>query len=293
MGEEYKATADAIVDQLTTFRRQVINNEFDAAKETRVRVLNMYNRLRAQERSSVARARLARDSTTRPLEERQQLSELIREAVTTSLQRASFAATADWFLTAPEENDTTEVVRRVDETVESERTFQEMKETVETSNLRNLPPQVIPVAVDQPVTSLVTGDAFEITVTVENVGDAVATDVVAAVTVKNGATFEPRERFIGKMERADRVPVTFHGTAETVGTHTVTVNVDWSDGQASQTAMIQVGDGTTITPEAALPFPAPDWATVAAGGGVLGSGAAYGIHRYLRDEIPDEAGDSN
>ncbi|MEF8757184.1 MAG: CARDB domain-containing protein [Halobacteriales archaeon] len=282
--------AETVVELLERFREAVEDGDYEDARDTRTEIRQAYAELRRRQRALVTRAQLTRDAGDVPFAERKRVNEVIGDALKASVQRASFAATADWFLQDPESADADRLTERIEETTGNEQqlaaTTGEVRDAVEKTTL---PGQVTPTAIRAPTDAVEVGDTFDVEVVVENVGDAEAAAVVVRLPEVDGLEYETARRNVGALPAGESTTLAFETEATSKGVHTATVRVDWSAGRDTTESMIQVGtDDVTLAAvgsdggfDVDNPVPGVPDGVLYGGAGLTMLGGAYAVYRYV------------
>lgn len=169
-----------ILDDLTD---AVAESDRGAVKDTMDELEAELASVRAAEQALIAQAVTARDKTSMSRERRQSVDSLARTAAAVKLPRSQVMTLGAYYVAAPSQVDDQQLVNAADSLAEEEKSFvQEADRAGPVLDEVELPPTLAFVSVDASSDARPKGTAFDVDVTIRNVGDQAAEGVELSVT---------------------------------------------------------------------------------------------------------------
>jgi hypothetical protein len=282
---------------LQEFTTAVSNDDLGEAGQAAERLQNEYEARQRQENRRLQQALLIRDRTPVSDKERLAAHKHIQTSLTTQITRASYLLVTGVFLSYPEQQDRQEVQNTANALKAREAELNDSVQTVESIiNEANLPPTVAVLAVQKPDRPAVR-EAFDLNLTIGNVGNKPAKSVRLETRGDAGISVDPPPATVGVLDNGTDTTQELTLMGQQVGSYTLSfvissnnagsakeqVDVNITKKGASTTTQGTPGDQGEFAP---LRFENhPDWLPMAGGAGALGLGAgAYGYLRKNSDE---------
>lgn len=279
--ELYEDIGDAIEDE-----------ETEEAKELLSDLVDTHSQIRRLEKAELAQARATRDTADVTFEDQQQLSEFMRSASQTSVQRSVFYLTSVGMIAFPNEIDE-DINSVVENSVAANQALTEAEgNIINTIQSANLPAQVTIVEASgpDPDTEFKVDDTFEVGTTIRNVGNQRSGEINVTLEAPDGLSFDDDEESIDALGAGEEESVNFDGTVMATGQFDIAVKATTeSAGSSRETVPIIVLDEGPIDQ---VQDAVPDWAPTVAGGGGTALGIA-GLLKYMSSDNDDPSGKSD
>lgn len=241
----HEAIAQASVETLLAELATAVQDQRYADAEMLVAQLaQSYERRRQAEAVTTARAEAVQTANETAVQRVQGLTNYLGEAAEIDLQRAEVLASVQGFLSTQAGSQTdgttdtqsagqsqSAVVETIEQTRQQGQTFSQRKSTVESElNEEFVPPALTIVNVTQNPQTPAVGTPFRVSVSVENVGGAPATDVTVKFATQAGLSTDKSSLALGEIAAREQRTQSVEFTSQSAGTYSVEITVAGSDG---------------------------------------------------------------
>lgn len=226
-------TTEQIIDDVASFEAAVADDRFDDAADLLDRLASRYDDARPAETTLVERALVAREQAD-GIDQVDRLTEFVQSKAAAATSRSAVLSGAAGYLSDPEAADPDRLVSVASNlrTLE-ERLLERTDEVRDDLAGVEIPACVVVLGSSLPEGPYLTGQSYDLTVTVANVGDAPASDVEASLDPEDGLGIDPTTVAVGDLGAGAEATATFSITVREAGSYVLSIAASGADTRES------------------------------------------------------------